>query len=138
MGMRVINAVVFVSHADYSKRYKRYYYCNDAIGFNSWDMPKKVHLIGWISHQKGGGTIPIPLRSGLAGISFTFILPTQPSHCIRPPDAAPGVADGCTAVQRRCQVRETGLLGLAFPPGGWVAMFQALRSERERPWAQTL
>ena len=35
-------------HPDYSKRYKRYYYCNDAIGFNSWDMPKKVWVGGCV------------------------------------------------------------------------------------------
>jgi hypothetical protein len=32
------------SLTDYSKRYKRYYYCNDALGFNSWDIPPKAGL----------------------------------------------------------------------------------------------
>lgn len=35
-------AVILCVGADYSQKFKRYYYCNDAIGYNSWDMPPKV------------------------------------------------------------------------------------------------
>ena len=32
----------------WSLKYRRYYYCNDSIGFNSWDMPGKMKLIEWL------------------------------------------------------------------------------------------
>ncbi|GAX78102.1 hypothetical protein CEUSTIGMA_g5544.t1 [Chlamydomonas eustigma] len=32
----------------YSQRYQRFYYCNDAIGYNSWDMPPKMQLVEWL------------------------------------------------------------------------------------------
>ncbi|KAG1669399.1 hypothetical protein FOA52_004050 [Chlamydomonas sp. UWO 241] len=32
----------------YSLKYSRFYYCNDAIGFNSWDMPPPMQLAEWM------------------------------------------------------------------------------------------
>ena len=61
----------------WSLRYQRYYYCNDAVSFNSWDIPPQLKLIEWLVDVDLYG---ISIKQARAMMEMLLSIMTQNHH----------------------------------------------------------